>query len=98
MSTIAIAILVLLALGGASGYLSFHDDLRTGSAGRLALFLVGHVSQQRYGVYGGVVSASLWVCQFRKVATPSARFCPGLRLQGLRNPPETVVRTAGEVN
>ena len=30
MSTIAIAILVLLALGGASGYLCFNGDLGTG--------------------------------------------------------------------
>jgi len=41
MSTIAIAILVLLALAGASGYLSFNGDLGTGPAGRLGLVLVG---------------------------------------------------------
>jgi len=41
MSTIAIAILVLLAFAGASGYLSFDGDLDTGPAGRLGLVLVG---------------------------------------------------------
>ena len=41
MSTIAIAILVLLALAGAGGYLSLYDDLGTGPAGRLGLVLVG---------------------------------------------------------
>jgi hypothetical protein len=38
MSTIAIAILVLLVLAGVSGYLSFRRDL--GTAGRLGLVLV----------------------------------------------------------
>jgi len=41
MSTIAIAILVLLALAGAGGYLSLYDDLGTGPVGRLGLVLVG---------------------------------------------------------
>jgi len=41
MSTIAIAILVLLALAGVSGYLSFKGDLGTVPAGRLGLVLVG---------------------------------------------------------
>ena len=41
MSTIAIAILVLLALAGASGYLSFSGDLGTGPARRLGWVLVG---------------------------------------------------------
>ena len=41
MSTIAIAISVLLALAGAGGYLSFNGDLVTGPAGRLGLVLVG---------------------------------------------------------
>ena len=41
MSAIAIAILVLLALAGASGYLSFRRDLGTGPAGKLGLVLVG---------------------------------------------------------
>ena len=42
MSTIAIAILVLLALAGAGGYLSFlNGDLGTGPAGRLGLVLIG---------------------------------------------------------
>jgi hypothetical protein len=41
MSTIAIAILVLLAVAGASGYLSFRRDLGTGPAGKLGLVLVG---------------------------------------------------------
>jgi hypothetical protein len=41
MSTIAMAILVLLVLAGVSGYLSFHGDLGTGPAGRLGLVLVG---------------------------------------------------------
>ena len=41
MSMIAIAILVLLALAGVSGYLSFNGDLGTGRAGKLGLVLVG---------------------------------------------------------
>jgi hypothetical protein len=41
MSTIAIAILVLLVLAGVSGCLSFNGDLGTGPAGRLGLVLVG---------------------------------------------------------
>jgi hypothetical protein len=41
MSMIAIAILVLLALAGVSGYFSFNCDLGTGPAGRLGLVLVG---------------------------------------------------------
>ena len=41
MSTIAIAIPVLLALAGVSGYLGFRRDLGTGPAGRLGLVLVG---------------------------------------------------------
>jgi hypothetical protein len=36
MSTIAIAILVLLALGSASGYLNFHGDLVLAEANRHA--------------------------------------------------------------
>ena len=41
MSTIAVAILVLLALAGVSGYLGIRRDLGTGPAGRLGLVLVG---------------------------------------------------------
>jgi hypothetical protein len=40
MSTIAIAILVLLALAGASGYLSINGDLGTGPSWKLGLVLV----------------------------------------------------------
>jgi hypothetical protein len=41
ISTIAIAILVRLALACAGGYLSFNGDLGAGPAGRLGLVLVG---------------------------------------------------------
>jgi hypothetical protein len=41
MSTVAIAILVLLLLGSASAYFGFRQDVGIGLTGRLGLALVG---------------------------------------------------------
>jgi hypothetical protein len=61
MSTIAIAILVLLALAVSADISAFVATWAPGPLGDLDWFWEGHVSRQHYGVYGGAVSAALGV-------------------------------------
>ena len=60
MSTIVIALVVL---AGAEDILASMTTWAPGPPGDLDWYSWGDVSQQRCGVYGGAVSAALWIRQ-----------------------------------